>query len=582
MNEQRYFIDDEELMRDWDYENNNKQEIYPDKTTLGTGKRINWICHRCSHKWNTTGISRGRKKNRTGCPVCAIKKNKRKHNKDFIINDFNLMKDWNYEENDKLNLEPTKLTLGSNKKALWKCNKCGYKWEAIIASRTKGHGCPVCSGRIVTKENSLASKNPELAKEWNYDKNGNLTPWNVGPYSEKKVWWRCKNGHEWQASVSNRFQGRGCAKCSSELKSSFPEQAIIYYLSKYTEIESRIKINNWESDIFLPKFNIAIEYDGVVYHSQDFIKEREKKKNLAFEKANIDLIRIKESKNKEGIENNIVYFKIDTQYKRLKYALGLLFKLLSQKTEIEFNEEFNIENDRLKIIKQYYRIDKKNNFAQKYSDLVVFWNYDKNLYLKPENFRAKSNEIVWWKCPICKGEWQESIINITKGNRCPYCSGHRVLKGFNDLKTVNSTLTQEWNYEKNLNIYPDEVTGGSNKKVWWKCNKCDYEWKSTIAYRKQHPICPKCSKYGRINRESTLKDKQWMKMYEYAKEYYKENGNLEVVSTYICEDGTKLGSWIRTQRVSYKNNDLTSKRLNLLEDIDMQWEVKKGAKSKNR
>ena len=69
------------------------------------------------------------------------------------------------------------------------------------------------------KENSLLFSNPQVASEWNYDKNGDLKPEHFTANSNKKVWWKCQNGHEWQATINNRSNGRGCPKCYKERKS---------------------------------------------------------------------------------------------------------------------------------------------------------------------------------------------------------------------------------------------------------------------------------------------------------------------------------------------------------------------------
>ena len=65
----------------------------------------------------------------------------------------------------------------------------------------------------VTPEYNLAVINPTLAKQWHPNKNRNLTPHDVTPYSDKKVWWICERGHEWEASLSNRSKGYGCPYC---------------------------------------------------------------------------------------------------------------------------------------------------------------------------------------------------------------------------------------------------------------------------------------------------------------------------------------------------------------------------------
>ena len=80
----------------------------------------------------------------------------------------------------------------------------------------------------------LAKVNPELAKEWNYEKNGNLTPNDVTPNSNKKAWWKGKCGHEWLDSVNHRNIGRGCPYCSgrnSSKKLSYNEAKT--YIDKY-------------------------------------------------------------------------------------------------------------------------------------------------------------------------------------------------------------------------------------------------------------------------------------------------------------------------------------------------------------
>ena len=64
---------------------------------------------------------------------------------------------------------------------------------------------------------SLAVCMPELAAQWNNEKNAPLTPEQVTYGSRKKVWWRCENGHNWQAMVKRRSQGTGCPVCANRM-----------------------------------------------------------------------------------------------------------------------------------------------------------------------------------------------------------------------------------------------------------------------------------------------------------------------------------------------------------------------------
>ena len=58
----------------------------------------------------------------------------------------------------------------------------------------------------------------------------------------------------------------------------------------------------------------------------------------------------------------------------------------------------------------------------------------------------------------------------------------------------NAKLMAEWDFDKNnqMGIFPDKITCGSSKKVWWKCSK-GHEWKTTVEHRIEGTGCPICS-----------------------------------------------------------------------------------------
>ena len=137
--------------------------------------------------------------------IIAEKKEKR-----YVSDNAQLMAEWNWEKNNELNFEPGTLTLGSNKKAWWKCSN-GHEWQASIAHRNNGRKCPYCAGKKTLKGyNDLQTVNPLLAREWNYEKNNGLTPVDVMSSSGKKVWWICDKGHEWEATIVKRNRGTNC------------------------------------------------------------------------------------------------------------------------------------------------------------------------------------------------------------------------------------------------------------------------------------------------------------------------------------------------------------------------------------
>jgi very-short-patch-repair endonuclease len=121
-----------------------------------------------------------------------------------------ISRQWNHEKNGALH--PRMFTLHSGEKVWWVCDQ-GHEWETSINDRSKGHGCPYCSGNKVVKVNCLSTVNPPLAEQWHPTKNVEITPQDVSAGSGKKVWWICKHGHDWQAKISVRNRGSGCPQC---------------------------------------------------------------------------------------------------------------------------------------------------------------------------------------------------------------------------------------------------------------------------------------------------------------------------------------------------------------------------------
>ena len=131
-----------------------------------------------------------------------------------------------------------------------------------------------------------------------------------------------------------------------------------------------------------------------------------------------------------------------------------------------------------------------NSLAEVHPELVSEWS-KKNLLLTPDGITFGSNKKVWWK-GTCGHEWQASVKARSNGEKCPICSGARVIAGINDLQTTHPEIASEWS-EKNLPLKPDEVNAKSRKNVWWRCGKCGNEWKSVINARVKGTVCPVCA-----------------------------------------------------------------------------------------
>ena len=130
-----------------------------------------------------------------------------------------------------------------------------------------------------------------------------------------------------------------------------------------------------------------------------------------------------------------------------------------------------------------------NSLTEVHPELVSEWS-EKNLPLTPDDITFGSNKKVWWK-GACGHEWETSIKARSNEEKCPICSGARVIAGINDLATLEPLLVKQWS-EKNK-IKPTEVSIGSHKKVIWRCEK-GHEWEAAVKSRTINKTgCPYCS-----------------------------------------------------------------------------------------
>lgn len=224
-------------------------------------KKVWWKCSLYNdHEWEAP-ISR--RTNGSGCSCCAGK---------TIVNSNCLATthpDIAMEWHPTLNgtLTPYNITSNSSKKIFWKCSKApDHEWCVSVNNRIGGKtSCPFCAGQKVALSNCLATINPNLSKEWHPTLNNSVTPYDVTFCSGLKVYWKCKNGHEWKANIDSRVKGNNCMLCSE----SGGEKNISIVLDKIQILYEREKkfdncknIRKLPFDFYLPDYNICIEYDG--------------------------------------------------------------------------------------------------------------------------------------------------------------------------------------------------------------------------------------------------------------------------------------------------------------------------------
>ena len=482
------------LLKEWDKEKN--KDLNPNDFHSGSNKKVFWICEK-NHSYLAPICDRTRTDGKaTGCPYCANKKVLSGYN-DLQTVRPEVIKEWDFEKNDKL---PSEYLPHTDKKVFWKCEK-GHSYPMRICDKTKDkpYGCPVCSNKkLLVGYNDLKTLFPEVADEWNYDKNDTIPEDHIAG-SHKKVYWKCKRcGNEWKAQIKERTYGAtGCPNCAHYYKTSIPEQAIYYYVKQiFPDAVNSYRpnfLNGMEIDVYIPKQKIGIEYDGRLWH---YNEERDRRKSDLLKKNNIRLIRIKELDN----TNNYCDYKvIKSEYKDdIRVLTPTINKLLDI---LDYPTKHNIDilSDSNIIYSMSTERKLQKSLLASGSEVLKEWNYKMNGLLTPDLVTPGSRKMVWWHCSVCGKDWQQSIKTKVKGGlKCSSCS----YSNENHKRTINKiknglvksiadypNLLKEWNDVRD----PSTVSRGSNYKAKWKCSVCGNEFEQFVKNRTiQNQGCPKC------------------------------------------------------------------------------------------
>jgi hypothetical protein len=266
-----------DIPREW-YENNEFESLadshrkvakqwHPTKNGEWTPKDFSrasgviawWKCKKGSdHEWQDTIAHRTCKGIKRGCPFCAGQRVSITNSLKTLFP--KLAKEWHPKLNG--NLTPADVTSGSDRKVWWKCKRFSDHdpWETSVYLRSKGSGCPQCSGNKASPQNCLQNEFPYLAAQLHPTKNGSLKGDQITAKSKKKVWWICSKGpdHEWPAKPCDRtLKGSGCPACYGRqlsitncLKTVFPEISKLWDKKKNGKLRPQdvfpySKINVW-------------------------------------------------------------------------------------------------------------------------------------------------------------------------------------------------------------------------------------------------------------------------------------------------------------------------------------------------
>ena len=181
----------------WDAEKNHP--LNPDQVTVFSNMRAHWKCSACLHEWQA--LVQRKARNNSGCPKCAKAHAGRKadgtrqKHPTFAEAKHALLQQWDHDRNRASGNFPNNTTLRSNKLIWWCCHACPkgkvHSWQARAFSRTSGSmlaGCPCCVGLKLCECNSLETVCPDIAADFDTQKNG-VSPAEVTSSTNTKYSW---------------------------------------------------------------------------------------------------------------------------------------------------------------------------------------------------------------------------------------------------------------------------------------------------------------------------------------------------------------------------------------------------------
>lgn len=423
------------IASEWDYEKNGN--LTPDKVPVGSHKDAYWICPTCGQSYKSRICNRtapSRQKKTSLCPICLGR---------TIIPGFNSLKakfpnlvdkEWDYDLN---NVDPDTIAPHTNKSFFWKCLNGHESYKSKVNNKVNGNGgnCPKCSHQKLSSEFSLATIKPELVTEWDVEANGGMTPDMVSAYANKAVWWKCQRcGHKWKADIDNRSNGKGCPECAKGHHTSFPEQAVYYFVHLLcTDAINGYRLDGKEIDVFIPSLKVGIEYDGEAFHGTNERLKRDIQKSEYLSSKGIKLFRIREtgcplfssdSATVLDVKYSSDYSDLEQVIQTLIDNLCITFSLVSS-VKVDIPAVRNCISAKVKTVAYEDSfaawLDKRESCGEKPR---AFWDYEANAPLRPDDVYPHSEKQVKWICPVNpEHHWINTVKSVTLGYGCSKCSG---------------------------------------------------------------------------------------------------------------------------------------------------------------
>ena len=417
-----------DLLGEWNYEENKKRGLDPNKLTSSSNESASWQCSKCGFVYDAMISNRTSRK--SGCPVCCGKITLKGFN-DLTTVAENLLSEWDYEANAADGIYPEEQTKGSSVSAHWKCSVCGRKWTARIYSRIRGTGCPFCAQELQSSFPEkvlyyyLKQAFPDAVSTYKAD-------WLLQseidiflPSLQFGVEYDGEGYHQNPQKDENK--DKLCAEHGIKILHvrepkcpPLSPAAIVYSRPNKKEEQLGIMVAA-VIDIINAHCGTAVKIAPCISKDKPQILEifLSKRKDNSIASIPDAMLDWDWEKNK-GIDPNKVARGSETKVWWKCHICGN-----SSQTRVVKHQGHkcsvckNVSPD-----SPYYETiikTGKKDLLTLCPELCKDWLPELNNGLRPENFSYKSSQPIIWKCATCGHIWRNAIYNRANGQRCPVC-----------------------------------------------------------------------------------------------------------------------------------------------------------------
>lgn len=248
---------------------------------------------------------------------------------------------WDYNKN--FPYTPEDVTQGSMRKFWWICPNTGLGWERPVNTKVRTLKSPFETDSVIVEGyNDYGSKFPTLIRLYSSKNPIPLSQLRFNNMKDTYIWECNKCNTQWERTLSTMTRSPYCTMCeyeSSHVISKSEYEIFSYIRDILGEDETIIRndrsvLKNLELDIYIPSENIAIEYNGLYWHSE-FSKGKNYHSNKwkrcqdegirlitiwedqwLFKREIVEMLLKRELTENEMIKDNISIYKIDEKQER--------------------------------------------------------------------------------------------------------------------------------------------------------------------------------------------------------------------------------------------------------------------------